>query len=104
MGVTPFFFFFVCYFLIFYAILRAVPSKVRRLLLILLSIVVLVLLLVARKNLSLTPKRNFFTSRFLVLCILLRVLRRKPVEEPFLTVSRLLSLTYFRVFFIMILV
>jgi len=92
------------YFLIFYAILRAVPSKVRRLLLILLSIVVLVLLLVARKNLSLTPKRNFFTSRFLVLCILLRVLRRKPVEEPFLTVSRLLSLTYFRVFFIMILV
>lgn len=83
------------YFLMFYAILRAVPSKVRRLVLMLLSIVALIALLVSRKNLSMTPLRNFICSTFLVICLLLRVLRRKPVEEPFLTVSRLLSLTYF---------
>lgn len=87
------------YFLMFYAILRAVPSKVRRLVLMLLSIVALIALLVSRKNLSITPLRNFICSTFLVICLLLRVLRRKPVEEPFLTVSRLLSLTYFRMAF-----
>lgn len=92
------------YFLLFYAILRAVPSKVRRLLLILLSIVALIILLVSRKNLSMSPLRNLICSTFLVICLLLRVLGRKPVEEPFLTVSRLLSLTYFRIAFIMVVV
>lgn len=92
------------YFLLFYAILRAVPSKVRRLVLILLSIVALVVLLVSGKNHSITPIRNLICSTFLVICLLLRVLGRKPVEEPFLTVSGLLSLTYFRIAFAIVVV
>merc|ERR1719457_157442 len=80
------------------------PSKVRRLLLMLLSIVALVVLLVSGKNHSITPIRNLICSTFLVICLLLRVLGRKPVEEPFLTVSGLLSLTYFRIAFTIVVV
>lgn len=92
------------YFLIFYAILRAVPSKVRRLLMILLSILVLVALLRARKNYSNSSTRTFLASLFISTCILLRLLGRKPVEEPFLTMSLLLSLFYFRLAAFIILV
>lgn len=91
------------YFLIFYAILRAVPSKVRRLLIIILSILILVVLLLARKNYSKSFIRTFLSSLFISTCLLLRILRRKPVEEPFLTISLLLSLFYFRLaLFIMV--
>jgi len=92
------------YFLIFYAILRAVPSKVRRLLIMLLSILVLVALLRARKNYSNSSTGTFLASLFISTCILLRLLGRKPVEEPFLTISLLLSLFYFRLAAFIILV
>lgn len=82
------------YFLIYYAILRAVPSKVRRLLLILLSIVAIVVVLTARKKLR-TPTRTILFSLFLAVCLVLGILRRKPVEEPFLTSSLLGALAYF---------
>lgn len=83
------------YFLLFYAILRAVPSKTRRLLLILLSIAVLILLLVAGNNYSLSVTRSIIFRIFLCNCILLRLLGRKPVEEPFLTSSVLSCLFFF---------
>jgi len=82
------------YFLIYYAILRAVPSKVRRLLLILLSIAAIVVVLTARKKLR-TPTRTILFSLFLAVCLVLGILRRKPVEEPFLTSSLLGALAYF---------
>ena len=91
------------YFLIFYAILRAVPSKVRRLLIILLSILILVALLLARKNYSISITRTLIASLFVTVCFILGLLRGKPVEEPFLTSSLLLSLVYFRLATVIIL-
>merc|ERR1712038_963094 len=83
------------YFLMYYAILRAVPSKSIGLMLIILSILALIVILLARTNFSTTKLGYFSFSSFIAVCFLLRLLRRKPVEEPFLTASRLLSLVYF---------
>jgi len=90
------------YFLMYYAILRAVPSKSIRLILIIISILTLILLLLARKNFSISKVGYFTFSTFIVVCILLGLLRRKPVEEPFLTGSRLLSLVYFGIALIIV--
>lgn len=92
------------YFLLFYAILRAVPSKTRRLLLIILSIVVLIVLLLFRKNYSLSFIRSLIFRLFISNCLLLRLLRRKPVEEPFLTSSVLSCLFFFFISSILVLV
>jgi len=92
------------YFLIYYAILRAVPSKSIGLLLIILSILVLVVILLARINFSTSKRGYIIFSIFISICFLLRLLRGKPVEEPFLTGSRLLSLIYFGLAFIIVVV
>lgn len=89
------------YFLLFYAILRAVPSKTRRLVLIILSIVVLIVLLTFGKNYSLSITGSLLFRLFICNCLLLRLLRGKPVEEPFLT-SSVLSCVFF--FFISIVI
>ena len=83
------------YFLLFYAILRAVPSKTGRLLLIIISIAILIILLIFRKNYSLSIIRSLLFRIFICNCLLLRLLRGKPVEEPFLTSSVLSCLFFF---------
>lgn len=90
------------YFLIYYAILRAVPSKSIRLLLMIISIITLVVLLLGRNNFSISKLGYFIFSSFTAVCFLLGLLRRKPVEEPFLTSSGLLSLIYFGIALIII--
>jgi len=83
------------YFLIFYAILRAVPSKVGGLLLILIAIVILVVVLYAGNIHSISPVISNVAIIFFTICIILTVLRRKPVEEPFLSTSIVMTILYF---------
>nr|BCM73312.1 cytochrome b [Salpa younti] len=83
------------YFLMFYAILRAVPSKVGGLLMMFLSIFVLVALLLVGKNYSMSITGTLLASMFITVCFVLGLLGGKPVEEPYVTSSLLLSLIYF---------
>ena len=83
------------YFLIFYAILRAVPSKVGRLVIIFLSIFVMVALLLVAKNYYISVIGTGIASLFVTVCLILGLLRGKPVEEPYITYSLILSLVYF---------
>merc|ERR1739838_958355 len=83
------------YFLIFYAILRSVPSKVGGLLLILIAIVILVVVLYAGNIHSISPVISNVAIIFFPICIILTVLRRKQVEEPFLSNPILMTILYF---------
>nr|BCM73294.1 cytochrome b [Ihlea magalhanica] len=83
------------YFLMFYAILRAVPSKVGGLLLMLMAIVILVVVLYAGNIHSISPVMSNVAMMFFTICIILTVLGGKPVEEPFLSTSMVMTILYF---------
>nr|BCM73300.1 cytochrome b [Pegea confoederata] len=83
------------YFLMMYAILRAVPSKVGGLILMGLSIAMFILLMLRGVNFSSSPLKMFYLSNFIGVCFMLGFLGGMPVEEPYLSSSMVMSLIYF---------
>merc|ERR1711953_1624671 len=80
------------YFLFAYAILRCIPSKVVRVLALVLS----VLFPIFRKSRTNSSNIRLFILSFFILT----VTRRMPVEDPYVLMSQITSVTYFISYFI----
>jgi len=90
------------YFLFAYAILRSIPNKLGGVLALLISILILFILLF-KPNLSQNNKRSNQTNLFWYFTIIfffLTWLGIKPVEEPFLILSKIFTRIYFLWFII----
>lgn len=88
------------YFLPFYAILRCIPNKLLGVIALVFSILILLLLPFISKNFiirtsSFTPLRKFFFWFFVSDCVLLAWLGGNVAEEPYITMSKYLTIFYF---------
>lgn len=92
------------YFLPFYAILRSIPDKLLGVIGMLSSIIILFLLPFYLKfevrSLNFRPASRIFFWFFLFICILLGWLGSMPANEPFVTISQIMTCLYFINFFI----
>ncbi len=88
------------YFLPFYAILRCIPNKLLGVVVMLLSILILLVLPFLSRNFKIRssafmPFRKIFFWFFISDCILLGWLGGNVAEEPYIFISRILTLFYF---------
>merc|ERR1712007_421038 len=79
------------YFLFAYAILRCIPSKVVRVLALVLSVLFPILYAIFRKSRTNSSNIRLFILSFFILT----VTRRMPVEDPYVLISQITSVTYF---------
>merc|ERR1711902_299865 len=84
------------YFLFAYAILRCIPSKVVRVLALVLSVLFPILYAMGRKSRTNSSNIGVFILSFFILT----VTRRMPVEDPYVLMSQITSVTYFISYFI----
>jgi quinol-cytochrome oxidoreductase complex cytochrome b subunit len=93
------------YFLPFYAILRAVPDKLGGVIAMLAAILVLIalpyILFPEVRSMAFRPFSKFFFWYLVLICLLLGWMGGKPVEHPFVLVSRICSFLYFFYFIIL---
>nr|YP_002907411.1 cytochrome b [Diadegma semiclausum]ACF35067.1 cytochrome b [Diadegma semiclausum] len=92
------------YFLFAYTILRSIPNKLGGVISLLFSILILSLMPFLMNNKFFTMK-FFFLNQILFWCyfnnvILLTWLGSQPVENPFILISQILTVTYFSFYFI----
>nr|YP_010713941.1 cytochrome b [Eleutherocaulis alte]AKM99599.1 cytochrome b [Eleutherocaulis alte]WDD39314.1 cytochrome b [Eleutherocaulis alte] len=88
------------YFLFAYAILRSIPSKLGGVIALAVSIAVLYFIPVVNGNFNYKFKQLFYWG-FVSLFLLLTWLGSCPIEEPYLTLSRPLTLMYFIFLFLL---
>nr|AEP27731.1 cytochrome b [Brachycerus muricatus] len=90
------------YFLFAYAILRSIPSKIGGILALISSIAVLGLLPLLYKskfmNMSFYPLNKFTFWSFVCIFILLTWIGSQPVENPYISMSQILTYLYFSYF------
>nr|ALO76187.1 cytochrome b [Dictyoptera aurora] len=89
------------YFLFAYAILRSIPNKLGGVLALFLSISILFLMPLNKKkmqNISFYPLNKILFWMFFVITIMLTWIGAKPVEEPFIFTSQILTMMYFLYF------
>jgi len=84
------------YFLFAYAILRCIPSKVVRVLALVLSVLFPIIYAIFRKSRTNSSNIGVFILSFFILT----VTRRMPVEDPYVLISQITSVTYFISYFI----
>jgi len=84
------------YFLFAYAILRCIPSKVVRVLALVLSVLFPIVYAIFRKSRTNSSNIRVFILSFFILT----VTRRMPVEDPYVLISQITSVTYFISYFI----
>nr|QWQ66177.1 apocytochrome b [Mitosporidium daphniae] len=93
------------YFLPFYAILRAIPNKILGIIAMILSIVILIFLNTINNHIIKTsyfrPIYYYITIIFFINLILLTWIGQEVVEEPYITISQILTSIYF-IYFILI--
>lgn len=94
------------YFLPFYAMLRAVPSKLGGVIVMLMSILILFFLPILGSTTSVRssvfrPLHTLFFWFFVVAFLLLGWLGACPVEEPYIILSRVLTIFYFAFFLVL---
>jgi len=93
------------YFLFAYAILRSIPNKLGGVLGLLLSFLLLLSLPLVRKadvkSCKFSPMKKMFVFIFFLSFFILSVGGFWPVEEPFLSVTRIYTVTYFSFFLFM---
>jgi ubiquinol-cytochrome c reductase cytochrome b subunit len=91
------------YFLPFYAILRSIPDKLIGVIVFAFAIISLFLLPILHKpevrSMVYRPLSRYAFWMFVISCILLGWIAAKPVEYPFLGISRFLAIAYFAYFF-----
>nr|YP_009157863.1 cytochrome b [Haplothrips aculeatus]AKE35843.1 cytochrome b [Haplothrips aculeatus] len=92
------------YFLFAYAILRSIPSKLGGVIMLLMSILILGFLPFSKKSnmkgTSFYKLNKYMFWIFLTLFIFLTLLGSKPIEEPYVFLSQVLTIMYFSWFFI----
>ena len=96
------------YFLPFYAILRSIPNKLLGVIALLASIVALLALPFIDRPLLRSslfkPITSFLNVLFVANCFVLGFIGQSPLEEPFLTLGRASTLSYFAYFMIYLIV
>jgi len=102
-GMTPWHIVPEWYFLPFYAILRAVPCKLGGVVAMVAAVLVLALLpwldFARTRSLKYRPLAKVAFWGLVVVCLLLGYLGAQAGEEPFISLSRILSVLYFAYFF-----
>lgn len=92
------------YFLFAYAILRAIPNKLGGVIALVLSILILIIIPFCHKRLfqgyQFYPINKFLFWIFFSNIILLTWIGARPVESPYISISQILTLSYFIYFFI----
>nr|UJI65698.1 cytochrome b [Dipseliopoda setosa] len=92
------------YFLFAYAILRSIPNKLGGVIALFLSIIILISLPFTHKKMiqsnSFLPINKILFWFFIINVILLTWIGMKPVENPFIMIGQLLTITYFMFFMI----
>jgi len=92
------------YFLPFYAILQSIPDKLFGVLALAFSIITLFLFPLINqpevRSMRFRPFSRHFFWYFLISLVLLTYLGGCPIEQPYVSLSRILSLVYFGYFFI----
>nr|ALO76315.1 cytochrome b [Omalisus fontisbellaquei] len=94
------------YFLFAYAILRSIPNKLGGVMALFLSISILFIMPMIKKKMqsnSFYPMNKILFWSFVVVFLLLTWLGAKPVEEPYIFTSQMLTIAYFMFFPIMFL-
>lgn len=94
------------YFLHFYAILRSIPNKMGGLIAFGLAFLVLLLLTLVNSTQRIVNIEIFqlINWRFVLINVILILIGRKPVEEPFTTIGLTITLLYFILIIILILI
>nr|AZL93320.1 cytochrome b [Ismarus sp. ZJUH_2016020] len=91
------------YFLFAYAILRSIPNKLGGVCALILSILILLimpfLMKTNMKNLKFYPINKMYFFLFININILLTWVGMKPIENPFISLSQILTIFYFLYFF-----
>nr|QKE61465.1 cytochrome b [Dipseliopoda sp. AJB-2020] len=92
------------YFLLAYAILRSIPNKLGGVIALLMSILILISLPFSHHKLiqsnSFYPINKILFWMFIINVILLTWIGMKPVENPFIYIGQMLTMTYFSFFII----
>nr|QHN55150.1 cytochrome b [Neodiprion sertifer] len=90
------------YFLFTYAILRSIPNKLGGVILLLMSILILLILpfykMMNFKGLNFYPFSQFMFWMFISMVMLLTWIGMMPVENPFIIIGQILTLSYFSYF------
>lgn len=94
------------YFLFAYAILRSIPNKLGGVLALLISILILIFLPIIKKRKKIQGNQFNIKKQitFWILVItffLLTWIGARPVEEPFVLIGQILTIIYFRLFFLL---
>lgn len=92
------------YFLFAYAILRSIPNKLGGVIALVISIAILYLLPFINKNnlirLNFYPINKFLFWLFISIAILLTWIGARPVEDPYIIIGQILTVSYFLYFII----
>nr|AND96614.1 cytochrome b [Helictopleurus quadripunctatus] len=92
------------YFLFAYAILRSIPNKLGGVIALVLSIAILFIVPIINKkkmmSMQFYPINKFLFWSFLNMVILLTWIGARPVEDPYIMIGQILTITYFSYFII----